>query len=266
MDRSIQDQAPCTPRGAPVATVTICSGSGSGQSIKLRRAVSLFGTKRGSKFVLRDPAVNRRHCVIVNTGYRLFLRDLDTHGKTLRNSLKVEQEVLEDADHITIGPWDFRIDLKDPQIQGGRDSSVIVDLEPDPTVLAIEDTQTCHIGKLPREVTILGRSPGADFSINDREVSRVHTIIFSYLGRPAIFDLASENGTWVNDERVVFTMLNNGDEIRLGSRTLKFRSSTQSVVKGSGDNGSAVLTPNPFPNPEGTLSDLIDISPESKPS
>ena len=263
-NQAIQVQAPCVPTGAPVATVTICDGAGAGQSIQLRRAASLFGTKRGSKFVLRDPAVDRRHCVIVNTGYRLILRDLDTQGRTLRNGLKVEQETLEDDDRIKIGPWDFRINVCEPEVEGADDSPVVVDLEPDPTILAIEDSQTQKIGRLPREVSILGRTPGADFTIEDREVSRVHAIIFSYLGKPAVFDLASENGTWVNGQRAVFAMLEDGDELMFGSRTIKFRSNAPSVAKRSGDNGEAILTPNPFPNPEGTLSDLIDISMETK--
>jgi len=246
-----------------MASVSIIAGAGSGQSIRLRRAISLFGTKRGCKFILRDSSVDRRHCVIVNTGYRLILRDLDTRGKTLRNDLKVEQEILEDADEITVGPWTFRIDIDEPQVQGASDSPVIVDLEPDPTVLALEDMQTQRVAKLPRDVSILGRSPTADFVIADREISRVHAIIFFYLSRPAIFDLASENGLKVNGEPATFAMLEDGDELHLGSRLLKFRSHSPSILRGPSKNGRTVLTPNPFPNPEGTVSDLIDLSSET---
>lgn len=265
----IRDQAPCVPDGAPLLTVTICAGPGEGQSIQLRRAVSLLGTRAGCKLVLRHPQIERRHCVIVNTGLQFVLRDLDTRGKTMQNQLKVEQEVLEDADRLQIGPWEFKIDITMPRLAGASDSPIIMDLEPDPTVLAIEDPATGKITKLPRDISILGRSARCDIPIDDHEVSRVHAVIFPYLNKPALFDLVSGNGTWVNGKRAAFAMLQNGDNITLGSHALKFRSHAPHV------NGSArrdasdapdALRPTPFgPPPEGTLSDLIDFSAESKP-
>lgn len=264
MGSSIFDQAPGIPTGAPIVAATICAGSGEGQSIKLRRATSLFGTKRGCKFVLRHPTVCRRHCIIINNGQRVILRDLDTHGKTFRNGLKVEQEYLEDADRITIGPWEFRIDVEKPEVEGSSDSPAIFDLEPDPTVLAIEDPATRQISKLPREVSILGRSPGCDHPILDREVSGVHAVIFSYLHRPVIFDLDSENGTMVNGSRAVFAMLHDGDEIMLGTHTLIFRCNASPRRPDVNGSAAQVLKPEPFENPEGTISDLIDFSAESQ--
>ncbi len=262
---SIFDQAACVPAGAPVVTVTICSGPGEGQSIRLRRVVSLFGTKAGCKMVLRHPELDRRHCVIVNTGYRLILRDLDTRGRTLRNGLKVEQEKLEDADRVQLGPWELKLDLETPRLSGASDSPVIMDLEPDPTVVAVEDPSTSKLTRLSREVSILGRSPGCDFSVQDREVSRVHAIVFSYLNKPAVFDLVSENGTWVNGQRAVFAMLADGDEIGLGTYVVKFRSNAPTSNEDPSGNGRAALKPAAFgPPAEGTLSDFIDLSAESK--
>ncbi len=263
---TIFEQAPCVPSGAPMLTATICSGSGDGQTIRLRRAASIFGAKAGCKVVLRHPGIDQRHCLIVNTGQRFILRDLDTRGKTLRNGLKVEQEYLEDADRVQIGPWELRMDLAMPALTGASDSPVVMDLEPDPTVLAIEDPAARKLMRLPREVSLLGRSPSCDLPIEDREVSRIHAAIFSYLNKPALVDLVSENGTWVNGKRAVFAMLENGDEIVLGSYPLTFRSNTpgsNGAVRQ--DNGQSTLKPTPFgPPPEGTLSDFIDFSAESK--
>lgn len=264
MDGTIDVQAPCVPEAAPIATIALCKGGGAGQSIRLRRAASLFGTKSGCKFVLRHPAVNGRHCVIVNTGYRLILRDLVTGGQTLRNGLKVEQETLVDADHIQIGPWDLRVDLHEPGVRGVGDSPVIVDLEPDPTVLAVEDATDGRIRKLPRDVSVLGRAPGCDIVVRDREASGVHAIIFSYLGRPAIFDLASENGTWINQQRAVFAMLHDQDVILLGASTFRFRCNVPSNRNGSAGKNGQILKPQAFVNPEGTVSDLVDFSTETQ--
>lgn len=261
---TITDQVPCVPSGAPVVTLTICSGPGEGQSIKLRRVASLLGARAGCKLVLRHPTIDRRHCVIVNTGSTLLLRDLDTRGKTLRNGLKVEQEIIEDADRIQLGPWELKIDLATPRLAGASDSPVIMDLEPDPTVLALEDLESKKLTRLCREVSILGRSGGCDYPVEDREVSRVHAIIFNFLNRPALLDLVSENGTWVNDRRATFAMLQDGDIITLGSYKLRFRSNAPKMNGQASGNGR-VLKPAPFdPPPEGTISDFIDFSAESR--
>lgn len=113
-------------------------------------------------------------------------------------------------------------------------------------------------------MSTLGRSPNADFSIDDREISRIHAVIFMYLSRPVIFDCSSENGTLVNGEHCVFAKLKDGDEIELGSRKLRFRSSTPSPTRKVGAGNKEVLKPTPFASPEGTISDLIDLSAESR--
>ncbi len=265
MGETFSNQAPCVPPGAANVLATIRKGPGEGQAIRLRRAASVFGSKQGCKLVLRHPTINRRHCLIVNTGLRVILRDLDTRGGTLRNGLKVEQEFLEDDDRMTLGPWEFQIDIRNSELQGASDSPIVIDLEPDPTVLAIEDLQTGKLTKLTREVCLLGRSDGADIVIDDRDISYAHAAIFSYLGKPAIFDLVSENGTQVNGQHVNFAMLQDCDELTLGSQTVRFRSNTPGIrSNGLASNGSA-LKPKPFlPPPEGTLSDLIDLSGESR--
>lgn len=255
-------QSPCIPDGAPEVSANIVAGPGVGQSIKLRRVVSLFGGKKGCKVVLQHATVGRRHCVVVNTGSQLILRDINTKGKTLRNGLKAEEEVLSDADHLKVGPWEFRLDMTMREVSGASDSPVIVDLEPDPTIFAME-REGKPLTKLSRAVSILGRAAGVDYQVNDREVSGEHAIIFTYLHKPAIFDLVSENGTFVNGQRVMFSMLTDGDEIGLGDCKMRFRAHVPGQSAKPGKKGAEVLKPTPFASPEGTYSDLIDLSNES---
>ncbi len=255
-------QSPCIPEGAPEVSACIVTGPGVGQSIQLRRVASLFGGKRGCKVVLQHATVGRRQCVIVNTGSQLILRDLNTKGRTLRNGLKAEEEALADADQLKLGPWEFRLDVTMREISGASDSPVIVDLEPDPTIFAME-REGRPLTKLSRAVSILGRAAGVDYQVDDREVSGEHAIVFTYLHKPAIFDLVSENGTFVNGQRVMFSMLNDGDEIGLGACKLRFRAHVPGQPAKPGKDGAPVLKPTPFASPEGTYSDLIDFSNES---
>lgn len=62
----------------------------------------------------------------------------------------------------------------------------------------------------------LGRNPAAEVCIDDPTVSWEHAQIVTRDGAPALVDLGSSNGTYLNDERVEQTLLLTGDELRLG--------------------------------------------------
>lgn len=74
----------------------------------------------------------------------------------------------------------------------------------------------------PGGVYLIGRD-GADIEVNDQKVSRKHAEIGLY--GPEVYvlrDLASTNGTWVNDRRIgEKTELRDGDLIRVGDTGLR---------------------------------------------
>ena len=64
---------------------------------------------------------------------------------------------------------------------------------------------------------IIGRSPDCDLRANSRQISRKHCVIRVKNQRVTIRDLASRNGTLVNDEKIEAEHpLANGDRITLG--------------------------------------------------
>jgi pSer/pThr/pTyr-binding forkhead associated (FHA) protein len=63
----------------------------------------------------------------------------------------------------------------------------------------------------------IGRE-GCDVLLPDPEVSRRHAVLRAVGDDPAIEDLQSTNGTFVNDVRIAgATVLREGDEVRLGN-------------------------------------------------
>jgi len=73
---------------------------------------------------------------------------------------------------------------------------------------------------LPEDANcILGRSPGCVVFIDDASVSRHHAEIAIGPGGPIIRDLASHNGTFLNEERISDTFVGviQGDTLRFGS-------------------------------------------------
>lgn len=77
---------------------------------------------------------------------------------------------------------------------------------------------------LEKRVTLIGRDPAGDLVIKDDGISRVHAEVKRLDGdRLHIKDLDSTNGVFVDGNRVQEAILNEGDKVLLGRRTiLKF--------------------------------------------
>ena len=64
---------------------------------------------------------------------------------------------------------------------------------------------------------VIGRSAGTDIRVNSDKVSRNHAVLTRYDdGSWTITDIDSQNGTWVNEEKVSICPLAAGDTIRVG--------------------------------------------------
>lgn len=71
---------------------------------------------------------------------------------------------------------------------------------------------------------VLGRAGGgADFEIEDAEVSRWHCAIEVKEGMVWLKDLESTNGTYFEEERVRAAVLSHGSQFRIGSTTLELQ-------------------------------------------
>jgi pSer/pThr/pTyr-binding forkhead associated (FHA) protein len=65
-------------------------------------------------------------------------------------------------------------------------------------------------------VKTVGRAPRADFVLDVALVSRLHCRLTAGDDQLEVQDLASTNGTYVNDKRVAKARLATGDRLRIG--------------------------------------------------
>lgn len=72
-----------------------------------------------------------------------------------------------------------------------------------------------EIALTDKPITI-GRSPKADVVLEDEKASRLHCGIRLVDDEYVLKDLASKNGTYLNNDRVESVPLNAGDRIRVG--------------------------------------------------
>ncbi len=77
-----------------------------------------------------------------------------------------------------------------------------------------------HSLTLTKSRATIGRK-GADFALNDPEVSRHHCLLEVREGLVNLKDMDSTNGTFFEEERVRAAMLQDGAEFRVGSTTIR---------------------------------------------
>jgi ribosomal protein S27AE len=88
---------------------------------------------------------------------------------------------------------------------------------------ALTVTAGPHIGQcltLTKTRTVIGRK-GADFPLDDPEVSRHHCLVELRDDFVNLKDLDSTNGTFLEEERVRAAVLQNGAEFKIGTTTIR---------------------------------------------
>ena len=87
-------------------------------------------------------------------------------------------------------------------------------------IVSVDPPQEYELGPL----NTLGRHPDNTIQVLDRIVSKEHCQVFlSPDGRYVLRDLGSLNGTYVDGERIMERVLENGDEVTLGSTRIQYK-------------------------------------------
>ncbi|AWV89336.1 GGDEF domain-containing protein [Bradymonas sediminis] len=75
---------------------------------------------------------------------------------------------------------------------------------------------------LSQPTTVIGRSSKGDIQIDEDAISRSHATIYDSGDHYLLKDMASTNGTYVNDVEVTDQRLRDGDQIKIGRTIFKF--------------------------------------------
>ena len=114
--------------------------------------------------------------------------------------------------------------------QAGMAKTERLQVEP-PTFAWLVIVEGPHAGRIFRlhpDVTLIGRDPSCDIVLDDTAVSRHHAKVRVIEGENkqkgfVLHDLATENGTFVNDKEIVKHELSDGDCILIGRTRLIFK-------------------------------------------
>ena len=131
----VRDQTLQLPATAPLVRVTAGIGSAGQKTWNLRRPVTLIGAKRPAHILLHDAQISNAHCVLVNTGSELLLKDLKTSDGTYCNEERIDLVVLKDGDVIRMGSTNIQVAIQLPE--GRPDDSGCGLSYADPTEFAL---------------------------------------------------------------------------------------------------------------------------------
>jgi len=254
-DEDSRSAIPRASQSAPRLELLLTDGTSQAQRISCTRVVTLLGCRAGCTIVLNHRKVSPVHAAILNDGHQLLVVDLVTPEGTLLNGKSIDCAPLRDGDRLRIGTFEFLAHVRDPLT--GADAPVeIGELEHAPSSYGLEHLATSRVYKPNRKVCIIGRVSRCDLSLKDLSVSRRHALLFSYRGHPAVLDLATRNGTLVNDLPVSFALLSDSDVLSVGATRFRIRVAGIHPVPPARSPSSNGLPVKPGDVP---VADLVDI-------
>ena len=213
------------PANAPLIRITTGMGSASQKTWNLRRPVTVIGSRRPAHIVLHDEDMSNAHCVIVNTGAEVLLKDLHTSSGTQLNKTPVNLAVLADGDVITLGETTIQVAIQIPG--GGSDDTGCGMKFADPTKfpgpVSLHLIHTEKQWSIKDAVALIGRHDDATVRLDHADMSSRHAILFRFGSGPAIFDLGSRTGLWVNGQRCSLAPLQHDDRITVGTFGLSLK-------------------------------------------
>jgi len=227
------------PASAPMIRITAGLGSAGQKTWNVRRPVTLIGTCRPAHIVLHDHDVSKAHCVIVNTGTEVLLKDLHTAHGTTCNKTGVDLVVLKDGDVVTVGNTRIQVAIQIPENNNDDSGCGLEYVDPtrfsQPITVRLDHTD--QHWTLEEAVTLIGRHSDAAVRVDHEDISARHAVLFRFAGAPAVFDLGSRTGIGVNGQRCTSAGLASGDRIAIGPCTLSltWADALDAVQNGSED-------------------------------
>jgi pSer/pThr/pTyr-binding forkhead associated (FHA) protein len=198
------------PGHAPLARVGL-TGADAPPPHDTNVPVLLIGGRRDCHVTVSHGDVSQIHAAIVNTGHALILVDLASRTGTFVNDLKVSAATIRPGDRLRVGPMPLGIQFKYPPTATGDPMRLAKSL-----ILRWKEDEF-RLDSLP---AVIGRRQACTVLIDTPDVSLAHALLLTINDCPAVMDLGSRSGTFVNGERVTFAWLHGGDDLRIGGEQM----------------------------------------------
>ncbi len=202
-----------------------------------------IGRTTDNDIVLENRGVSRKHAMIEFNETAAVIIDNESLNGTFVNNRKINEEVLRDADIITIGKYSLIYHINNSQDGDGGasfDGTMVLKTKAHKerlandkierqivekfggSVLLGEENADFLEFKLDREVTTIGKAKFVHVRAKGFWVSGIQAKIVNENNCFALINLGRSNKTKLNGEPVTRAMLKNGDLVQIGKSTFKF--------------------------------------------
>jgi pSer/pThr/pTyr-binding forkhead associated (FHA) protein len=213
------DPQPALPANTPRLCLSATTSVGTARC-ESDSPVILIGSRRDCHLAVPHPDVSKTHCAVINTGRAILVRDLLSRTGTFVNEQPIKATLLRPGHTLRVGTVKVEVESLDSSAAPLADGQPG---EPDPTRMAtpvIFEFAGRRV-ELHENAAVIGRRNTADLVLDSPDVSLSHALLFTLDGRPAICDLGSRSGTFVNGEKVELCLLGPGDQLELGGEKLR---------------------------------------------
>ena len=213
---SLDEAALPLPETAPLVRMTAGLGSAGQKTWNLRKPITLVGAKRPAHVVLKDRNISKAHCVLVNTGTEVLLRDLSTSAGTTCNGNQVDLVVLTDGDFLTLASSHIQVAISAGQEDADDSGYGLEYIEPtkmvSPATVRLQHTDREWV--VETAVAFIGRHKGADILLDHEAIEMRHAVLFRYGKEVAVYDLGG--GVSVDGKRCTMALLTDGAKVSVG--------------------------------------------------
>jgi len=209
---------PTLPPGAPRARLSAPAGQPSAR-VETSQPVTLIGSRRDCDLSINHADVSKLHCALVNTGSAIIVADLCSRAGTFINGRRVSVASVAPGNELRVGPVAVDVEFIDAPASAAVTSAG----QDDPntslsTPLRLTGSEErVELSVLP---AVIGRRKACQVVLDTPDVSLAHALLLTIAGCPAVFDLGSRSGTYLNDERVTLAWLRGGDRLCIGGEEL----------------------------------------------
>ncbi len=220
------------PASAPQVRITAGVGSAAQKTWNLRRPVTLIGSRRPAHIVLHDGEISPAHCIIVNTGREILLKDLHTSGGTLCNGTGTDLTVLKDGDVVAVGASKIQVAIHVPEDDSDDSACGLQYADPTafPTPVKVGLVHTDQQWEFTEAVVLVGKHEAAPIHLDHPAVARRHAVFFQLLDGLAVFEVGGQTGLLVNGSRCSIAPLQDGDSVTIGPFGLRIGSSDRAQL------------------------------------
>jgi pSer/pThr/pTyr-binding forkhead associated (FHA) protein len=237
----------------------IVKGSSGSKVVDLGDEAVTFGRTSDNTIPVDDVGASRKHAQVLFIGRGYEIVDLGSRNGTKVNGTKISRQVLKSGDVISIGAFDITFDDGTGAVadDGGSDGIEIEELDlgggtpppPSPRGGGASSSSSAAPGVCVLRIlagerqglevplqgtrTTFGRRASNTVSFQDAAVSGVHCEITREAGGFVLRDLGSTNGTLVDGEPVVETVLHHNARIRVGGQRIVFVDTSVADIESS---------------------------------